>query len=256
MATGRLEDKVAIVTGGGAGIGRGIARALGDEGAAVAVAGRTLSKCQDVADEITAAGGRAIALECDVNDRSQIDRSVAATAEAFGSPSILVNNAHGGPMSPEPPVEELTEERCYAAWRGSFLASLYGMQAVFPAMKEAGGGSIVNVVSQVGIVGEPLYGGYGSAKESVRALTRHAARGWGQYGIRVNAIAPTAYNQRLEKARDDFSPFLQSVVDRIPLGYLGEAYDDIGRAVLALVTDLRYVTGSTLTLDGGLCVLR
>jgi 2-hydroxycyclohexanecarboxyl-CoA dehydrogenase len=249
---GRLDGKVAIVTGGGAGLGRGIARVLGEEGASVVVAGRTLHKCEAVADEIVAAGGHAVAVECDVNERTQVEAAVATANTSFGAPSILVNNAHGGPMEQEPPLEELSEEWCYDAWRGSFLSSLFGMQAVFTGMKELGGGSIVNVASPLGIAGAPGFAGYGSAKESVRALTRHAAREWGRYGIRVNVIAPVGFNQRMEQFQGKpLPPNLQAFCDGIPLGYMGDAQQDIGPGVLALVTDLHYVTGATISLNGG-----
>jgi 2-hydroxycyclohexanecarboxyl-CoA dehydrogenase len=248
----RLDGKVAVVTGGGAGLGRGIVRALGGEGAAVVVAGRTLAKCEAVADEIEASGGRAVAVACDVNERPQVEAAVATARESFGIPSILVNNAHGGPMGMEPPLEELSDDTCYENWRGAFLSSLYGMQAVFAGMKELGGGSIVNIASPLGVAGAPGWAGYGSSKEAVRALTRHAAREWGQYGIRVNVIAPVGYNSYSEQFQGQtLPPNLQAFVDAIPLRYMGDAQQDIGRGVLALVTDLKYTTGATLSLDGG-----
>jgi len=114
----------------------------------------------------------------------------------------------------------------------------------------------VRPVSLTGITGEPQYAAYGSTKEAVRALTRHAAREWGRYGIRVNAISPAGFNEGMEPFRANLPAEMQKFVDRMPLGYLGDPLDDIGRAVVALVSDLRYVTGSTLSVDGGLCVLR
>jgi 2-hydroxycyclohexanecarboxyl-CoA dehydrogenase len=248
---GRLEGKVAVVTGGGAGLGRGIACTLGGEGASVVVAGRTLDKCEAVAAEIEGTGGRALPLACDVNERAQVDAAVQAATTAFGPPSILVNNAFGGPLDQDPPIEELTDERCETAWRGAYLASLYGMQAVFPGMKELGGGSIVNVASPMGIAGAPGSGAYGSAKEAVRALTRHAASEWGSYGIRVNVIAPLGFNQRNEHLQSDLPEGLRAFAARVPLGRMGDARADIGPGVLALVTDLHYVTGATLSVDGG-----
>jgi 2-hydroxycyclohexanecarboxyl-CoA dehydrogenase len=252
--TGRLEGKVAIVTGGGAGIGRGTARTFGAEGAAVVVAGRTLDRCEAVAEEIEGSGGKAIAVACDVTDREQVAAVVTAATSAFGPPSILVNNAFGGPMDPDPPIEELTDERCEAVWRGGFMATLYGMQAVFPAMKEQGEGAIVNVASPTGINGALGYGAYGPAKESVRGLTRHAAREWGKYGIRVNVIAPLAFNQRSEHLMDDLPDGMKAFAATLPLGRMGDPRSDIGQGVLALVTDLHYVTGATLSIDGGFVI--
>jgi 2-hydroxycyclohexanecarboxyl-CoA dehydrogenase len=251
---GRLEGKVAVVTGGGAGIGRGIARTFGAEGASVVVAGRTLDRCVAVAEEIDGMGGRAIAVACDVTVRDQVDAVVQAARSAYGPPTILVNNAFGGPMDPDPPIEELTDERCEAVWRGGFMASLYGMQAVFPGMKELGDGAIVNVASPTGISGALGYGAYGPAKESVRALTRHAAREWGKHGIRVNAIAPLSFNQRSEHLMGDLPDGMKAFAATLPLGRMGDPRTDIGQGVLGLVTDLHYVTGATLSIDGGFVI--
>jgi NAD(P)-dependent dehydrogenase (short-subunit alcohol dehydrogenase family) len=252
--TGRLDGQVAVITGGGAGIGRGIARVFGSEGAAVVLAGRSVDKCEAVASEIEGSGGRAIAVACDVTDRDQVEAMVTAATSAFGPPKILVNNAFGGPMDPDPPIEELTDERCEAVWRGGFMASLYGMQAVFPGMKDQGGGVIVNVASPTGISGALGYGAYGPAKESVRALTRHAAREWGKYGIRVNVIAPLSFNQKSEHLMDDLPDGMKAFAATLPLGRMGDPRTDIGQGVLALVTDLHYVTGATLSIDGGFVI--
>lgn len=187
----RLEGKVAIVTGAGAGIGRGTALVLASEGASVTVAGRTLSKCERVADEIERVGGRALALECDVNHRDQIDDMVHRTVESFGPPDILVNNAQGGGLGGGHRLETVSDDVFLDAFRGGVLSSLYAMQAVFPYMMERTG-NIVNMASSTGIMGDPGFGPYGTAKEAIRGLTKHAAREWGRYGIRVNVVAPAA----------------------------------------------------------------
>jgi NAD(P)-dependent dehydrogenase (short-subunit alcohol dehydrogenase family) len=255
LKMGRLDGKVAVVTGGGAGVGRGIAITFGAESAAVVVAGKTLSKCENVAGEIEKVGGQALALECDVTDRSQVEAAIDATVTAFGPPDILVNNAQGGTQSPAP-LATVTEERFYDLWRGGLLSTVFGMQAVYPHMKANQGGSIVNLVSLLGIHGDPGFSAYGSTKEAIRGLTRHAAREWASDGIRVNAIAPLAYNQHMIDQRVNPSPYLQQLIEQIPLKYYGDAEEDIGPAVLAMVTDMRYMTGATLSLTGGLCILR
>jgi NAD(P)-dependent dehydrogenase (short-subunit alcohol dehydrogenase family) len=150
----------------------------------------------------------------------------------------------------------VTEERFYDLWRGGLLSTVFGMQAGYPHMKANQGGSIVNLVSLLGIHGDPGFSAYGSAKEAIRGLTRHAAREWASDGIRVNAIAPLAYNQDMVDQRVNPSPYLRQFIEQIPLKYYGDAEEDIGPAVLAMVTDMRYMTGATLSLTGGLCILR
>jgi len=255
MSGMRLEGKVAIVTGGGAGIGKGICEVFAEEGAAVAVAGRTLSRCEEVAVGISGSGGRAIALQCDVNHRDQVDRAVAATVEAFGPPDILVNNAQGGGLGEAGPLESVDEQVFLDAYRGGLLSSLYGMQAVFPHMAGRGG-AIVNMASSTGIMGDPGFSPYGTAKEAIRGLTKHAAREWGRHGITVNVVAPAALGEGAARFRDEAPRRWEAILKQIPLGYMGDPKEDIGRGVLALVTDMRYLTGATIALDGGRCILR
>lgn len=251
----RLEGKVAIVTGAGAGIGRGTALVLASEGASVTVAGRTLSKCERVADEIERVGGRALALECDVNHRDQIDDMVHRTVESFGPPDILVNNAQGGGLGGGHRLETVSDDVFLDAFRGGVLSSLYAMQAVFPYMMERTG-NIVNMASSTGIMGDPGFGPYGTAKEAIRGLTKHAAREWGRYGIRVNVVAPAALGEGASRFRDEAPKRWEAIIKQIPLARMGDPQDDIGRGILAIVTDLHYLTGATLALDGGRCILR
>jgi NAD(P)-dependent dehydrogenase (short-subunit alcohol dehydrogenase family) len=251
----RLDGKVAIVTGAGAGIGRGTARVLAAEGAAVTVAGRTLSKCEAVAAEIESAGGRALAVACDVNERAQVDAVVEQTVSTFGPPDILVNNAQGGGMGGDHALDSVGDDVFLAAFRGGVLSSVYGMQAVFPHMR-ARGGSIVNMASSTGIMGDPGFAPYGTAKEGIRGLTKHAAREWGRYDIKVNVVAPAALGEGAARFRDEAPKRWEAILKQIPLGRMGDPEDDIGRGILALVTDLQYLTGATLALDGGRCILR
>ncbi len=251
----RLDEQVAIVTGGGAGIGRGICEVLAEEGASVVVAGRTKSKLDQVVASIEAAGGQALAVSCDVNHRDQVEAAVGATISAFGRLDILVNNAQGGGSGSAGPLESLSDDVFTEAYRGGPLATLYGMQAAFPHLAVRGG-SIVNMASSTGIMGDPGFAPYGTAKEAIRGLTKHAAREWGRHGIRVNVVAPAALGEGAARFRDEAPRRWEAIIRQIPLGYMGDPKEDIGRGVLALVTDLRYLTGATVTLDGGRCILR
>jgi 2-hydroxycyclohexanecarboxyl-CoA dehydrogenase len=228
---------------------------LAAEGAAVAIGGRTLSKVEEVARAIEERAGRATARRCDVNNRSEVVDLVSATVATFGRVDILVNNAQGGGGGGSAPLEDADEEAFLAAYRGGLLSSLYGMQAVFPHLV-ADGGAIVNMASSTGIMGDPGFAAYGTAKEAIRGLTKHAAREWGRYGITVNVVAPAALGEGAARFRDEAPTRWEAIMRQIPLGYIGDPNEDIGRGVLALVTDLRYLTGATVALDGGRCILR
>jgi 2-hydroxycyclohexanecarboxyl-CoA dehydrogenase len=245
----RLAGRVALVTGAGQGIGRGAALALAREGAAVGLAGRTVAKCEAVADEIAAFGGTAVALACDVTDRKQVDAAVAATAERFGGLDALVNNAQSSVMRP---IVELTDADVALCWDSGPRATLWAMQAALPLLRARGGGSVVNFGSSTAIDGNATFGAYAMAKEAIRGLSRVAAREWGQYGIRVNVIVPNALSPAAEAFRDARPERYAKQLASIPLGRMGDPEADLGRAVLALVSDdLAYLTGDTLMLTGG-----
>ena len=253
VASNTLNGKVVFITGAGAGIGE--ARHLATRGAVLALAGRTLSKVKAVADAINSEGGRALALQCDVNQRSKVDAAVSATVDEFGTVDVCVNNAQGGGAGICPPIEELTDEHILTAHLGGPLATLYGMQACFPHMKDRGG-TIVNMGSSTGVLGDRRFAAYGMAKEGIRSLTKHAANEWGRYGITVNVICPATLTEGSAAFRDAQPDRWAQVIREIPLGRMGDSAADIGPTVAALATDLRYLTGATLMLDGGRCILR
>jgi NAD(P)-dependent dehydrogenase (short-subunit alcohol dehydrogenase family) len=244
----RLQGKVAIVTGAGQGIGRGIGLALSKEGASVMLAGRTASKVEAVSEEIEAAGGTAVAVACDVGSRADVESMVEATGSAFGAIDILVNNAQD---SVQRPFAETTESDVELAYRTGVLGTFYAMQAALPYLK-GNGGSVVNLGSSTAIEGAPTFASYAMAKEAIRGLSRVAARELGRFGIRVNVICPAAMSPAAETWASKNPRQFDHVLASIPLGRMGDAEADVGRAVVALVSDdLRYLTGSTLMLEGG-----
>ncbi|MCU1389925.1 MAG: short-chain dehydrogenase [Ilumatobacteraceae bacterium] len=246
--TGRLVDKVALVTGAGQGIGAGIAAALAKEGAAVALAGRTVAKVEAKAAALSALGLRVIALQADVSVRVDVDRMVAETVAAFGRLDALVNNAQD---STRKRLVDITDEDVDLAWRTGPLASLHCMQAALPHLRETRG-CIVNLGSSTAITGDATFGSYAMAKEAIRALTRVAATEWGPDGIRVNTICPAAFSESAKEWSEEHPDAFAKVLKNIPLRRMGDPEVDIGRAVVALVSDdLGYLTASTLVLEGG-----
>jgi 2-hydroxycyclohexanecarboxyl-CoA dehydrogenase len=245
----RLAGKVVLVTGAGQGVGRGTALALAREGAHVALAGRTVSKCETAAAEIQAFGGSAIALACDVTDRGQIEAALAATTARFGGLDALINNAQ---TSVQRLLTETTPEDVDVCWRSGPMATLSAMQAALPLLRARGGGSIVNFGSSTAIDGNVTFGAYAMAKEAIRGLSRVAAREWGRYGIRVNVVVPNALSPSAEEFRRAEPERFRKLTKSMPLGRMGDPETDIGRAVVALVSDdLAYLTGDTLMLTGG-----
>ena len=246
---GILDNKVAIITGAGKGIGEGEAYALAKEGAKVVVVSRTLGDVEKVADNVQQLGGEALPMACDVRLKSDVDRVVAATIEKFGGVDILVNNAQ---IMFEPhAIETWTEQEMRDIWDSGFLGTWLFMVACFPHMKE-NGGRIVNTGSAAGF-GDNYVGhaGYGPAKEAVRSLTRYAAREWGQYGINVNVINPFAWTAAAADFFDNDQEKLLNVAN-IPLPRIGDCEKDIGRTVVFLCgPDSGMITGCTISADGG-----
>ena len=190
----RLEGTVAIVTGSGQGIGRGIALVYAREGAHVVVAELKEHRAQRTADEITREGGSALALAVDVAQRSQVERMIAVTVERFGRLDVLVNNAQG--MHAHKPFEEITDADFDVFLVSGLKGTFWAMQAAFPHMRSQGGGRIVNFVSLNALNGAPGLADYNATKGAIAALSRTAAREWGKHGILVNCIAPGATSKR------------------------------------------------------------
>jgi NAD(P)-dependent dehydrogenase (short-subunit alcohol dehydrogenase family) len=246
----RLAGRVAIVTGAGMGIGAGVGRHLALQGAAVALTTRTFSKVEAIAEELTAKGARVVPIRCDVGDRGEIESMVAEVAAQLGPPDILVNNAQDGQMI-RGPLAEVTYDDAITLFRGGPLASLAAMQACLPYMRERGGGCVVNVASTTGVIGAPNHTAYAMAKEAIRGLTRVAANEWGTYGITVNTICPAALTEGVREFFADNPGVIEHIGEATPLGRMGDPETDVGPVVTSLATDLQYVTGATIMVDGG-----
>lgn len=245
---GRLEGRVALVTGGSRGLGRATAELLAAEGCAVAVVDLKEHWAQAAADAINAAGGKAIAIGADVSDRAAITGALETTAQAFGRLDVLVNNAMWNRYEP---IEAITEETAERMLGVGFKAVVWGVQAAAPIMARNGGGSIVNIASVSGLLGIPNALLYCGIKAAVCGLTRSAAAELGAVGVRVNAIAPSTVDTEGVRAVVSAEK-MQSRIDQTPMHRLGTP-QDIARAVRYLACDdSDFVTGQVLTVDGGL----
>jgi NAD(P)-dependent dehydrogenase (short-subunit alcohol dehydrogenase family) len=245
--TGRLEGRVALVVGGGQGIGRAICDAYAREGASVGVVDIRQDIAERAAEELRAAGGRAIALVGNAAKRDQVFAAAEATREAFGPVTVLVNNAMWNRYGP---LEEQSEETIGRMIDVGFKGVIWGYQAVLDQMRAAGGGAIVNIASPSAVLAMKHGIMYSAIKAAVAAATRSGAAEFGVDNIRVNAIAPgsTRTDGAMRVVTEDG---WERRRQRVPLGRLGEP-EDVARAALYLASEeASYVTGDMLFVDGG-----
>jgi 3-oxoacyl-[acyl-carrier protein] reductase len=246
----RLTGRVALVTGAGQGIGRGIALVYARAGAKVAVAELKAHRGERTAQEIRDAGGDAVALVADVGRKADVDRMVADTVERWGGLDVLVNNAHG--FGARAPLEDIPENQFDLSWTSGVKGTWWAMCAARPHLAAHGRGRIVNMVSLAADRGDAGLGEYNAAKAGIAALTRTAAREWGRQGITANAIAPGAWTKRgQDYAARDPEGFAKAMAAR-PIGRLGDPETDIAPVALFLASDeSQFLTGQVLYVDGG-----
>jgi 3-oxoacyl-[acyl-carrier protein] reductase len=245
----RLKGKVGIVTGAGTGIGKACAIALAKEGAQVALVGRRRDRIEEVTREI---GRGAFAISADVAQKSELTRLLDDTLKHFGRLNFLVNNAgvlHAGN------AEEITEEQ----WDDSFNVNVRAVwllsRAALPPMRNAGGGSIINIASALGLVGARNRAAYAPSKGAVVLLTKSMAVDYGHENIRVNAICPSLVETDLSAAiinqAADPEAVRREKAAAFPLGRLGQPEDIAGLAVYLASDESSWVTGTVLPVDGG-----
>ena len=246
----RLNGKVAIITGGGKGIGFGIAQAFAEEGSNLVLTGRTESRLVEAKKKLEEMYGiEVLPIVADGADEEAIKNVVAKTVEKFGKIDTLVNNAQVS-KSGLPLVEHSKEDFDLAIYSGLYAAFFY-MRECFPYLKESKG-SVINFASGAGLFGKLGQSSYAAAKEGIRGMSRVAAAEWGPDGVRVNVVCPLAMTESLQQWRENFPDLFEKTIQGIPLGRFADPKEDIGRVCVFLASDdAHYVTGETITLQGG-----
>ena len=246
----RLEGNVTIITGGGKGIGFGIAQAFAAEGSDLVITGRTESRLISAKERLEKEFGiRVLPIVADGADENAIKEVVRQTVETFGKINTLVNNAQVS-KSGLPLVEHSREDFDLAICSGLYAAFFY-MRECHPYLKQTKG-SVINFASGAGLFGKLGQSSYAAAKEGIRGMSRVAAAEWGPDGIRVNVVCPLAMTESLQEWKENYPELFAKTIQGIPLGRFADPRNDIGRVCVFLASDdASFVTGETITLQGG-----
>mgnify|MGYP000557933058 CR=1 FL=1 len=265
---GTLKGKTAIITGGGravlsdgscGSIGYGIATAYAKEGANLVITGRNVKKLTDAKEELEEKYGiRVLPVQADISagaDNEALAESVAKQAmDAFGRIDVLINNAQAS-ASGVTLADHTTEQFDLAVYSGLY-ATFHYMKACYPYLKETKG-SVINFASGAGLFGNYGQCAYAAAKEGIRGLTRVAATEWGPDGINVNIVCPLAWTAQLENFEKAYPEAFKANVKMPPMGHYGDVEKEIGRVCVQLASpDFKFMTGETITLEGGLDSVR
>lgn len=245
-----LKDRVALITGGGQGVGQGIARALASAGSAVVIAQRSVESGEAEVEHLRQTYGvKAEFIRADVTKADDVNAMVAKTLDSFGRIDTLVNNAGG---SKAIRLENHSDEDMAHYFDLNYWSAFRAMRAAFPAMKAQKFGRIINLGSLNGVNAHLFTAAYNASKEAVRTLTRTAAVEWGVHGITANTICPSATSPAARDYFDANPEMAQHILAQVPVGRFGEAHQDIGSVALFLASEeSAYVTGNTLFADGG-----
>jgi len=247
-----LKGRVALVTGGNGGIGLGMACGLAEAGAAIGIAGRNQAKSEAAAAELAKLGVKTAVLTADVTDEAQCRQMVDEVISRLGRLDILINNAGIN-------IRKAPQDLTMAEWKevmDTNLTSVFACsQAVYPVMKQAGGGKIINIGSMLSIFGAGFAAAYGASKGGVVQLTKGLASGWAKDNIQVNAVLPGWIDTDLTRsAREQIKGLNTMVLMRTPAGRWGQPPDLAGVAVFLAAPASDFVTGAAIPVDGGYSV--
>ncbi|ASK61860.1 oxidoreductase [Virgibacillus phasianinus] len=249
----RLQDKIAIITGGASGIGKGIATAFVKEGATVAIVDLNEEIGNQTIKELQEFQPDSMFIQANLAEHDKLENIVKQVINQYGKLDILVNNAHA---SKNMPFDQTTKEDLDLSFDTGFYPTFYLMQAALPYLKQTHG-KIINFASGAGINGDANQAAYAAAKEAIRAISRVTANEFGPFGINVNLISPIANSPGVQKWAKEQPEYYQSMLSNIPMRRLGELESDIGRVAVFLASeDANYITGQTIMVDGGATKLR
>lgn len=246
----RLNGNVTIITGGGKGIGYGLAQAFAESGSDLVITGRTESRLLEAKERLEKDYGiKVLPIVADGADEEAIKEVVRMTVAHFGKINTLINNAQVS-KSGLPLVEHTKEDFDMAINSGLYAAFFY-MRECFPYLKETHG-SVINFASGAGLFGKLGQASYAAAKEGIRGMSRVAAAEWGPDGVRVNVVCPLAMTESLTEWKEEYPDLFAKTIQGIPLGRFADPKNDIGKVCVFLASDdASYVTGETVTLQGG-----
>ena len=261
---GFLAGKTVIITGGGystlsdgrcGSIGYGIATAYAKEGANIVITGRNVKKLEDAKTALEEAYGvKVLAVSADVSEGADneavVNGVIQKTIEAFGRIDVLINNAQASASGVT--IADHTTEQFNLAMYSGLYATFYYMKACYPYLKETEG-SVINFASGAGLFGNYGQCSYAAAKEGIRGLSRVAATEWGKDNINVNVVCPLAWTAQLENFEKAYPDAFKANVKMPPAGHYGDPEKEIGRVCVQLASpDFKYLSGETLTLEGGM----
>ncbi len=244
------DKKVVLITGGGKGIGFGVATAFAKEGYNIVITGRTESTLEKAKEELESSYDvDVLAVVADGGIEEDVKNAIKETISKFGHLNALINNAQASKSGLK--LEEHSAEDFALAINTGLYGTFYFMREAFPYLKETEG-SVVNFASGAGLSGNAGQASYAASKEGIRGLSRVAANEWGEYNINVNVVCPLVMTPQLEQWREDYPEAYEQNIQKIPMKRFGDAEKDIGSVCVFLVSDgARYMSGETIALQGG-----